>query len=284
MPVTYVMPTWERVSDMLADEPAANFGSEVISEMLCRPVRFLGIPLHPLTMNDTIAVARWAMQNRCHVQHVALNVAKLVKLRGDAESRADVLAADVVGADGMGIVVGARLLGAWIPERVAGVDLMDNLFGLCAAEHFRPYLLGATPGVLADAIAELKRRHPELQLAGFHHGYYSEADEAVVAASIQQSGADCLFVAMPTPRKERFMAKYRDGLGVPFVMGVGGGLDVLSGHVRRAPVSWQRTGFEWLYRTLQEPSRLWRRYLTTNLAYAGLLAAALFMHDRSRRV
>jgi N-acetylglucosaminyldiphosphoundecaprenol N-acetyl-beta-D-mannosaminyltransferase len=269
---------------MPGGEPAAFPEADIVIEMLRRPVRFLGIPLHPLTMNDTIAVARWAMHSRHHVQHVALNVAKLVKLRRDAELRADVMGADIVGADGMGIVIGARLLGTRVPERVAGVDLMDNLFGLCVAEHFRPYLLGATQDVLADAVAELKRRHPDLQLAGCHHGYYTEAEEADVAASIRDSGADCLFVAMPTPRKERFMTKFRDGLGVPFVMGVGGGLDVLSGHVRRAPVSWQRSGFEWLYRTLQEPGRMWRRYLTTNLAYAGLLAAAFFIDERSRRV
>ena len=78
------------------------------------------------------------------------------------------------------------------------------------------------------------------------------------------------------------MAKYRADLGVPFVMGVGGGIDVLAGHVHRAPLAWQRSGFEWLYRTLQEPRRMWRRYLTTNLAYAGILAGALFFTGRSQ--
>jgi N-acetylglucosaminyldiphosphoundecaprenol N-acetyl-beta-D-mannosaminyltransferase len=96
-----------------------------------------------------------------------------------------------------------------------------------------------------------------------------------VVTAIHDSGADCLFVAMPTPRKERFMAAHRRDLGVPFVMGVGGSLDVLAGHVQRASAAWQRSGFEWLYRTLQEPRRMWRRYLTTNAAFAGILTVGL---------
>jgi N-acetylglucosaminyldiphosphoundecaprenol N-acetyl-beta-D-mannosaminyltransferase len=184
----------------------------------------------------------------------------------------------------MGILVGARLLGLRVPERVAGVDLMDKIFSLCAAEDFHPYLLGARPAVLADAVGELARRHPGLRLAGCHHGYFSATEEAGIVDEIRASGADCLFVGMPTPSKERFMAKYRADLGVPFVMGVGGGIDVLAGHVQRAPLAWQRSGFEWLYRTLQEPRRMWRRYLTTNLAYAGILAGALFFAGRSKSV
>jgi N-acetylglucosaminyldiphosphoundecaprenol N-acetyl-beta-D-mannosaminyltransferase len=79
------------------------------------------------------------------------------------------------------------------------------------------------------------------------------------------------------------MAAHRAVLGVPFVMGVGGGIDVLAGHVRRAPAAWQRSGFEWLYRTLQEPRRMWRRYLTTNFAYARILTAGLLLRAVARR-
>jgi N-acetylglucosaminyldiphosphoundecaprenol N-acetyl-beta-D-mannosaminyltransferase len=239
------------------------------------PARFLDVPLHPYTMEETVAEVAAAMRERRPLQHVALNVAKLVNLRKDAELRADVFGADIVGIDGMGIVVGARLFGIAVPERVAGVDLMMRILRLCADQGFRPYLLGAKPEVLAAAMAELGRLHPDLQIAGSQHGYFSAAEEAGVVAAIRDSGADCLFVAMPTPRKERFMAAHRAALGVPFVMGVGGSIDVLAGHVRRAPAAWQNAGFEWLYRTLQEPRRMWRRYLTTNAAYAGLLAAAL---------
>lgn len=240
-----------------------------------RRVSFLGVPLDALTMDQTLELAARSMRDRQPLQHVALNVAKLVNLRRDRELRDDVFGADLVGVDGMGILLGARLLGAAVPERVAGVDLMESVLALCAERGFRPYLLGARADVLEKAVENILRRHPSLVLAGFHHGYFPIADEAAIVDAIRLAGADCLFVGMPTPRKERFMARHRASLAVPFVMGVGGGLDILAGHVRRAPAGWQRMGFEWLYRTLQEPRRMWRRYLVTNATYAGILTSAL---------
>jgi len=263
---------------------AADAGAERAALRCAKaPVHFFDVPIHPLTMAETLAEVASAMRERRPLQHVALNVAKLVNLRRDAELRADVFGADLVGVDGMGILVGARLLGIALSERVAGVDLMERILALCADQGFRPYLLGARPEVLQTAVATLAHRHPHLQLAGYHDGYFSAADEPAVVAGIRDSGADCLFVGMPTPRKERFMAAHRAVLGVPFVMGVGGGIDVLAGVVRRAPLAWQRSGFEWLYRTLQEPRRMWRRYLTTNVAYARILAAELLERAAARR-
>jgi N-acetylglucosaminyldiphosphoundecaprenol N-acetyl-beta-D-mannosaminyltransferase len=236
---------------------------------------FLGVPIHLLTMRETEARILAAMRDGQPTQHVALNVAKFVNLKRDAELKSDVFGADLVSVDGMGILVGARMLGIKVPERVPGVDLMEVLLARCAREGLRPYLLGARPEVLDRALAELARRHPSLQVAGSRHGYFGTADEPAVVEAIRAAKPDCLFVGMPTPRKERFMAKHRTTLGMPFVMGVGGGIDSLAGHVRRAPVAWQRSGMEWVYRTLQEPRRMWRRYLVTNVAFAGILAGAL---------
>jgi N-acetylglucosaminyldiphosphoundecaprenol N-acetyl-beta-D-mannosaminyltransferase len=237
--------------------------------------RFLGVPLHPITMDETLRHVATAMRENRRLQHVALNVAKFVKLRRDPELRADVFGADIVGVDGMGILIGARLLGIKVPERVAGVDLMEQIFALCTREGFRPYLLGARPEVLALAEQNLKRRHPDLQLAGSRHGYFGRSEEAQIIQDIRAARPDCLFVGMPTPRKERFMATHRDALDVPFVMGVGGGIDVLAGYVQRAPAAWQLHGFEWLYRIVQEPRRMWWRYLSTNAVYAGILTRAV---------
>jgi N-acetylglucosaminyldiphosphoundecaprenol N-acetyl-beta-D-mannosaminyltransferase len=235
-------------------------------------------------MEQTLAQVANAMRNRQPLQHVALNVAKFVNLRRDRELRDDVFGADLVGVDGMGILIGARLFGVRVPERVPGVDLMEQVLALCAQQGFRPYFLGARPEVLQDALAVLARRHPALSIAGSHDGYFSGADEPKVVEQIRATRADCLFVGMPTPRKERFMATHRAELGVPFVMGVGGGIDVVAGHVRRAPAAWQRSGFEWLYRVVQEPRRMWWRYLSTNVLYAGILVGALLRtHESSMR-
>ena len=236
---------------------------------------FLGVPLHLLTMEQTLAQVVLAMQQQRPLQHVALNVAKFVNLQHDAELRADVLGADIVGTDGMGILIAARMLRIAVPERVPGVDLMERLLVLCAEQGFRPYFLGASQDVLAKALAELGQRHPSLDIAGSHHGYFGQATELAVVEHIRASRPDCLFVGMPTPRKERFMAAHRSTLGVPFVMGVGGGIDIIAGHVRRAPAAWQRSGFEWLYRVLQEPQRMWWRYLRTNVLFAGILMRAI---------
>ncbi len=236
---------------------------------------FLGVPIDALTFDQTVARAVDAMRSGRLTQHVALNVAKLTKLRHDPVLRRDVIESHIVGVDGMGIVWGARALGVYVPERVAGVDLMQSLLAICAREGFRPYLFGAQPEVLQAAVARVMQRWPRLHLAGYRDGYDGARDEAAAVAAIRQSSADCLFIGMPTPYKERFLHAHRHRLGVPFIMGVGGGIDVLAGHVARAPVPLQRIGLEWLYRIYQEPRRMWWRYLSTNVAFAGMLGKAL---------
>lgn len=236
---------------------------------------FLGVPIDLLTCGETVARAVNAMRNNKLTQHVAVNVAKLVKARSNDELRRDIAESHIVGIDGMGIVWGARLLGVPVPERVAGIDLMEQLLAACAAEGFRPYFLGAKKDVLERAIAVAQRRWPGLEFAGYRDGYFTPAEEPHVVAEILAAGPDCLFIGMPTPRKERFLHRYRDELGIPFIMGVGGSFDVLAAHVSRAPRLMQRAGLEWAYRIYQEPRRMWWRYASTNAVFAGLLLRAL---------
>lgn len=235
----------------------------------------IGVPIDNLTLSETVEQARLAIVGRRRLQHVALNTAKLVNMRRDAVLWRDVVESDIVSPDGMGIVWAARLLGVRLRERVTGVDLMDALLSLSEREGFRPYILGAEPSVLDTACAVIQARHPRLAFAGRHHGYFSEADSARIAEDIRACRPDLLFVAMPTPRKEDFMHQFRDTLEVPFLMGVGGSVDVIAGVVKRAPPWMQRSGLEWLHRTLQEPRRMWRRYLVTNSAFAWLVLRAM---------
>lgn len=237
---------------------------------------FLGVPIDCLTMGETLAVIEETMQRRALLHHVCLNVAKFVAMRSNAELERDVRSARLVSVDGMGIVWAARLLGIAVPERVAGIDVMAGVLGLCAAKGYRPYLLGARTDILEAAIARLRHRHPTLTLAGWRNGYFKPAEEPEIVATIRISNADCLFIGMPTPYKERFLFKHRAALGVPFIMGVGGSFDVLAGHVRRAPSLLQTAGLEWLFRLIQEPTRLGPRYLATNLAFAAILAKEAF--------
>jgi N-acetylglucosaminyldiphosphoundecaprenol N-acetyl-beta-D-mannosaminyltransferase len=166
-------------------------------------------------------------------------------------------------------------MGIAVPERVSGVDVMEGVIRLCAVKGYRPYFLGARPDVVQKAIANVLTRFPALKVAGWRDGYFRAEEEPEMLKSIKSSEPDCLFIGMPTPRKERFLASHRNELDVPFIMGVGGSFDVLAGHVRRAPRLLQQIGFEWLFRTVQEPVRLGPRYIKTNVAFAGLMVKAL---------
>jgi N-acetylglucosaminyldiphosphoundecaprenol N-acetyl-beta-D-mannosaminyltransferase len=244
---------------------------------------FLDTPMHTLTMAETLDLAQQAMQTRQPLHHTVINVAKLVTMHSNAELARDVSEADLINIDGTGVVWGARLFGISVPERVAGVDVMQNLFAMCAANGFKPYLLGAEAGVLEAVQQRLRRDYPSLRVAGAHDGYFTAQQEEDVVLAINDSGADCLFVAMPSPRKERFLYKYRLVLAPYFIMGVGGSFDVYGGKVRRAPVWMQKLGLEWFYRVAQEPRRLWRRYWDTNREYARLLWSGYWSQRRSQR-
>jgi N-acetylglucosaminyldiphosphoundecaprenol N-acetyl-beta-D-mannosaminyltransferase len=236
---------------------------------------FLGCPVDLFTTDETIKIIENAMRHRTPTLHAVVNVAKLISMRRDPLLREDVCSSDIINVDGMGVVWGARLLGLRVPERVAGIDLMEAVLRLCNEQGFRPYLLGTRQDVLLKAINNLMRRYPSLEIAGYRNGYFTPAEETDVVRSIRNANPDCLFVGISSPMKERFNRKYARQLGVPFVMGVGGSLDVLAGRVQRAPHWMQRSGLEWAYRVAQEPRRMWWRYLSTNSTFLGLMGYEL---------
>ena len=225
--------------------------------------------------DELIASGRFA-------QHMAVNAAKLVTMQDDAAMREITARCDLVTADGQAVVWASRVLGDPLPERVAGIDLMHGLFARAESSGKSVYILGARAEVLERAVAELRRRHPRLRIAGHRHGYFSPDEEAEVAAAIRAAEPDFLFVAMSSPRKEYFLGRHGPSLGAVFAMGVGGAIDVMAGETRRAPRWMQRLGLEWLYRLLQEPGRLLRRYATTNVRFARLVAAE-WVRQRRRR-
>ncbi len=238
-------------------------------------IEFLGGRLDVMNFGQVIESIAAALEAARPVQIVAINVAKQVALRRDPALRQHVMSSDIIIPDGMGIVVGARLLGHRVPERVAGIDVFEALLPLCERRGWRVYLLGATEAVLAAAVAEIGRRHPHLQIAGVHHGYFAADQAAGIVDAINSARTDCLFIAMSSPHKERFLSQHGPRLAVSLRMGIGGSLDVMSGRRRRAPGWVQHGGLEWLWRAGLEPRRLFWRYLSSNAAYAGLLLRAL---------
>jgi N-acetylglucosaminyldiphosphoundecaprenol N-acetyl-beta-D-mannosaminyltransferase len=230
-----------------------------------------GVPVAAATMDQALDQVERAIAGRERLQIGVVNAAKIVNMRRDEALRADVLSSDVIYADGMAVVWASRILGRPLPERVAGIDLMKNILARGAERHWRVFCLGATEEVLAGAVAQMRAQYPGVEVVGSQHGYFGPAEEEAVARRIADTRPDVLFVAMTSPKKENFLARWSGLIAAPVCHGVGGSFDVLAGKVERAPEAWQRLGLEWLYRVKQEPRRLWRRYLVTNTLFCGMV-------------
>lgn len=230
-------------------------------------INFMGVRMHAWTMRETVDEIKQRIKYGLFTQHVVVNVAKMVNISRDEKLRKSVEDCDIVNIDGMGVVWGAKFLGFDVSERVAGIDLFHNLLEMAQSEKMSVYLLGARQEILDKAVVNLAEKFPKLEIAGHHHGYFWDDEEKVVQ-EIAQSGAKLLFVAISSPKKENFIYQWRRELGVDFVMGVGGTFDVVAGKAKRAPEFMQKIGLEWLYRLIQEPRRMWKRYLVTNTVFA----------------
>jgi exopolysaccharide biosynthesis WecB/TagA/CpsF family protein len=236
----------------------------------------LGVPIGAATMEQVLSLADSTISDRGSLHIGMVNAAKLVNMRKNPALRESVLTSDLILADGMSVVWAARLLGRRLPERVTGIDLMDRLFEQGSKRGYRVYCLGAKQEVLDETVRRINEQHPGVVVAGARNGYFDPSDEPQIIEDINASNADILLVAMSPPKKEQFLGRWARDLNVPICHGVGGAFDVFAGKVRRAPVLWQRLGLEWLYRVVQEPGRLWRRYLVTNTMFGWLVLCECF--------
>lgn len=234
-------------------------------------VDLLGCPIDAISMKETIEIIDDAIKNKSQLQHVVINGAKFVNMRKDIALKNAILDCDIVNADGQSIVSAARLLNIYIPERVAGIDLMSELVNLSSIKGYKVFFLGAKEEIVSKVVDIYTKKYSKSVIAGYHNGYFSETEEIEVAKKIENSKADILFVAITSPKKEIFLNKYKNEINIPFVMGVGGSFDVVSGFTKRAPLWLQKIGMEWSYRVFQEPKRMWKRYLTTNSIFIYLI-------------
>lgn len=207
-------------------------------------------------MDDAVARVESFVADGRSAHVVTFGAEMAVRAARDASYRSVVNAADLVVADTVGVVWAMRRRGSSLRARVAGIELVERL---CDAVHVPVFFLGGVEGVATDAAAALKDRHPSLVVAGVHHGYFSDSDSGGVADLIRASGARLVLVALGVPRQEFWIRGNMRALGLATCIGVGGAFDVWSGRARRAPESWRRAGFEWLYRLLSEPRRLGRQ-------------------------
>ncbi len=247
------------------------------------PTRLLfGIPIHALTMTEALERIDHAITSRGRLQIGVVNAAKIVNMHRDKALQEDVLSSDLIVADGMSVVWASRLLGQPLPERVAGIDLMLRMLERGNQRGYRVYCLGATDEVLRKTTEQIAADYPNVIIAGQRNGYFSVDEERAVADDIKAARPDILFVAMTSPKKEQFLARWSEELAIPVCHGVGGSFDVVAGKVERAPERWQALGLEWLYRVKQEPRRLWKRYLVTNIIFCGMVCSEFLKHLRPR--
>jgi N-acetylglucosaminyldiphosphoundecaprenol N-acetyl-beta-D-mannosaminyltransferase len=224
----------------------------------------LGAPVDALTMDGTLDLINTAIIKKKPIHHVVVNAAKIVNMKKDKELYDSVVNCDIINADGQAVIWAAKILGNPLPERVTGIDLMENIVKLAHKNNYKIFFFGAREEIVKKITEIYSDKYSKKIIAGYRNGYFKKEDEKNIAALIANSKPDILFVAIPSPRKEIFLNMYKNIIKVPFIMGVGGSFDVVSGKISRAPIWMQNIGMEWFYRFVKEPRKMWKRYLTTN--------------------
>ncbi len=231
----------------------------------------MGVQVDPWTMEQTVERAREIVDSGSFGHLIGVNADKLLQMLDDPWMDACVRRCEVVNADGASMVLAARELGTPVPERVAGVDLMGELCSLAEREGYKVFLLGAKQEIVERTRDALQEKYPRLAVCGVRNGYFGEDEYDAIAEEVRSSGTQITFVGITSPKKERLIERFRElGLTGAYV-GVGGSFDVISGAIPRAPLWMQRAHLEWLFRMMQEPGRLAKRYIVGNARFMALL-------------
>ena len=219
-------------------------------------INVLGVGFDNLTMDEAVERGMELLRTPGPHSVVTPNPEIVEICRENLAARQAVNSADLVLADGIGVVKGARMLGTPLKAKVPGIEFAAGLMARMAREGRSLYLLGAKPGVAELAGRRLAEQYPGLNIAGTHDGYFQE--DGPVAEAIRTSGADCVFVCLGAPKQELWMAKHGAETGARLLCGLGGSLDVFAGVVERAPKFWSDHGLEWFYRLCKDPRRAGR--------------------------
>lgn len=231
----------------------------------------MGAPVDPWTMRQTVDATDALIKDGRFAHLIGVNADKLLQMRDDPEMDACVRRCEVVNADGASMVMAAKKLGVKLPGRVAGIDLMWELCGLAEREGHRVYLLGAKAEVVAKTAEVLAGKYPGMTIAGYRDGYFKDDEFDAVVSEVEAASPDIVFVGITSPKKERLIERFRESGAKGAFVGVGGSFDVVSGNIPRAPMWMQRANLEWLFRMMQEPKRLVKRYVVGNTRFYLLL-------------
>lgn len=232
-------------------------------------IRILDTNIDVLDMKDTVNIVEEYVKNKAPLHLMGVNADKINMMGKNPRIKEIVNNCGIINADGASVVLASKFLKKELPERVAGIDLMQELISLSAQKGYKVYFLGAKQEVVEETAKVLKGKYPALDVVGTRNGYFGEEDWLSVCDEIKEANPDFVFVGITSPLKE-YLIDFMQKQGLPFVfMGVGGSFDVISGKIPRAPKWMQRCNLEWLFRVIQEPRRLFKRYFVGNTEFIG---------------
>jgi N-acetylglucosaminyldiphosphoundecaprenol N-acetyl-beta-D-mannosaminyltransferase len=232
-----------------------------------RRIDILGVPLDNYQPEELISIAESGFARTQTQTIFSVNPEKIMRARKDPELLSALREADYLIPDGIGAVLGARILSKKKTNRVTGIALMDLWLQTAQRKRYRIFIFGASPAVSSGAAIEIMKKYPSLELVGYSHGYIEEGSYSRMIGQINDLETDILFVGLGSPKQEKWIHFHKKSLKVKICMGVGGSLDVIAGRVKRAPRFFQRTGLEWLYRLLQEPGKYRRQHFLPQFVF-----------------
>jgi N-acetylglucosaminyldiphosphoundecaprenol N-acetyl-beta-D-mannosaminyltransferase len=227
-------------------------------------ISFLGISIDILNTTDLCSRVLEFIENDNKIKVMYVNVDCMIQALSNRAYKSNLNRADLVYADGVGVVLGAKIFGYKLPQRSTGADFFPEFCRTFASRGLRIYLLGSREGVAEIAAENLKDTIPNLQIVGTHHGYFSKQDEDEIIQIINEANPHIVFVGLGAPYQEEWMCENENKIEANIIWGVGGLFDFISCRTRRGPKILFNNGFEWLCRLIVEPRRLWKRYLIGN--------------------
>ena len=227
-------------------------------------IEIMNTTIDVLNIQQTIDLVEKYINTKTPLHLMGVNADKINEVNQNNKMREIVNSCGVINADGASVIMASKYLNKPLPERVAGVDLMQRLVAVSEKKGYRIYLRGAKQKVVEETGVVLQERHPALKIAGIHNGYFKESEWSVISDELKIKKPDIVFVGITSPTKEYLIEYLQNNGNNAVFMGVGGSFDVISGNIPRAPLWMQRANLEWFFRVMQEPKRLFKRYFVGN--------------------
>lgn len=230
-------------------------------------ITMLNTTIDVLNTEETISLVEEYVKHKVPLHLMGVNADKINELNENERLKQIVNSCGIINADGASVIMASKFLGKPLPERVAGIDLMQSLIQLSEENSYSVYLLGAKQEVVEKTAEVLKQKHPKLKIVGIHNGYFKETEWPEISRELKAVHPEFVFVGITSPIKEYLIEYLQDDGNDSVFMGVGGSFDVISGIIPRAPKWMQNYGLEWLFRVIQEPRRLFKRYFFGNMTF-----------------